>query len=60
MKKTKAGLCIIEDSDQIPDGDKFTDQLFEMINILRKEHNKTAKLIDELQEQIDELGKKFE
>lgn len=55
MKLTKAGLKIIEDNDKAPEGYNLTEQLFAMINILRIEHNKTAELIDKLQEQIDKL-----
>lgn len=57
MKLTKAGLTIIEDDDKTPSAYDAIGQLWGVINVLRKEHNKTAELIDELQEQIDELKK---
>ena len=59
MKITKQGLKIIEDGDPTPKAYDFNGQLLLMIDELRKEHNKTAELIESLQAQIDELkGKK--
>lgn len=57
MRTTKAGLTIIEDNDSLPDCTNVSDQLFVMINMLRKEHNKAAEMIDKLQDEIDELKK---
>ena len=55
MRVTKAGLRIIEDGDPAPSAYDTFGQLYYMINDLRNELNKTAEVIDKLQEQIDEL-----
>ena len=59
MKTTKAGIIIYEDSDPLPDANRFTDQLAMMINMLRTEINKMALVIEKQQDEIDELKQRI-
>jgi len=55
MRTTKRGIVIYEDKDKAPEGGRYIYQLGIMLNMIRKEFNKAAEAIDDLQEQIDKL-----
>ena len=55
MRTTKRGIVIYEDTDKAPEAGEYIYQLWIMLNMIRRELNKAADAIDELQDQIDQL-----